>query len=155
MASCSFPFLLLQGNAWWCSSPRFAGFNEIFFAFRKVVSSLFLPGLILCAFSDRSATASALLSQGASVNAIDDKGRTSLCHAARYGSTDCIHVLAEHGADVFAVDKDGLSPFLIAEQNERSVVALALKKLGQRQRLQGKRLTRKKLDSEVWGGGDT
>lgn len=89
------------------------------------------------------------MEHGAAVDAIDDKGRTSLCHAARYGSTDCIHVLAEYGADVFAVDEDGLNPLEIAEQNNRNGAANAIRKLEQRQRLQDKRLLRQRLDAQV------
>mmetsp|Transcript_22077 Transcript_22077/g.55586 ORF Transcript_22077/g.55586 Transcript_22077/m.55586 type:complete len:432 (+) Transcript_22077:115-1410(+) len=104
---------------------------------------------MIAVFSDRSTTASALLDNGACVDAMDDKGRTSMCHAARYGSTDCIHVLAEHGADVFAVDEEGMSPLGIAEQHSRMGAAAALRKLEQRQRLQDKRLLRQKLDSQA------
>ena len=50
---------------------------------------------------DRANAAEALLAGRAGVDTMDEKGRTALSHAARYGSLDCISVLAQYHANVF------------------------------------------------------
>ena len=68
------------------------------------------------------------MSCGANVDAEDCRGRTALSHAARYGSLDCIAVLAAHNADVFHEDKDGRTPLEIAEDCARFEAAAQLKR---------------------------
>jgi ankyrin repeat protein len=56
------------------------------------------------------ATAEALLAAGASIDQRDGSGRTALHYAAAIGYTDVAKLLAEHGADLRAVDSDGVTP---------------------------------------------
>lgn len=69
-------------------------------------SSVLLPHsclLVLLLWLCRSSAAEALLDGGAQVDAVDRSGRTALSYAAMYGSTDCIYLLANRGANVFHV----------------------------------------------------
>ena len=61
----------------------------------------------------------ALLKGGADIEAVDDRGRTALCIAAKYGALDCINVLNEYGANHFHRDDHGLTALEIAEQSVR------------------------------------
>ncbi|HEY9182276.1 MAG TPA: ankyrin repeat domain-containing protein [Gammaproteobacteria bacterium] len=56
------------------------------------------------------ATAEALLDAGAAIEARDARGRSALHYAASVGYTDVVELLVERGADVRAVDADGLTP---------------------------------------------
>lgn len=58
----------------------------------------------------------------------DDKGRTALSHAARYGSLDSIAVLAQHQANMFHADTDGRTPLDIAEECGRLEAAMQLRR---------------------------
>lgn len=87
---------------------------------------------MVAVFSDRSSAAEALLDGGAYVDAVDRAGRTALSYAAMYGSTDCIYLLANRGADVFHLDKDWNSPLDLAEDSGRQSAVDALKKLQMR-----------------------
>ena len=62
------------------------------------------------------------------VDSEDEKGRTALCHAARYGSLDCINVLAQHQANAFHTDRDGRTPIDIAEDCSRTEAATQIKR---------------------------
>ncbi|KAK9813153.1 hypothetical protein WJX72_009919 [[Myrmecia] bisecta] len=95
--------------------------------------------LMVAIFSDRSSAAEALLEGGADPEAEDEKGRTALSHAARYGSIDCIHVLAQFNANVFHKDHDDRTPVEIAEDSARTEATAILKRLQQRQRLRERR----------------
>jgi acyl-CoA-binding protein len=48
------------------------------------------------------------------VNALDDAGQTALHLAADRGHPDCVRILLDHGADIFATDQDGISVFQAA-----------------------------------------
>jgi ankyrin repeat protein len=56
------------------------------------------------------ATAEALLDAGAAIDVRDARGRSALHYAASVGYTDVVKLLVERGADLKAVDADGLSP---------------------------------------------
>jgi len=56
------------------------------------------------------ATAEALLDAGAAIDARDARGRSALHYAASVGYTDVVKLLVERGADLKAVDVDGLTP---------------------------------------------
>lgn len=82
---------------------------------------------------DRAGAAEALLTgcgegRQAFVDTEDDKGRTALSHAARYGSLDSIAVLAAHQADMFHADTDGRTPLDIAEECGRLEAAMQLRR---------------------------
>ena len=65
---------------------------------------------------DRHQAAEVLIKEGeADLDAEDTMGRTALSHAAKYGSTDCMNLLANCHADVFHKDHDGKTPVQIAE----------------------------------------
>jgi ankyrin repeat protein len=51
-----------------------------------------------------------MLSHGVQLDAVDEKGRTVLHHAAGTGNTACIIVLVDSGCDVNAKDADGNTP---------------------------------------------
>ena len=83
--------------------------------------------------ADRAGAAEALLTgcgdgRRAYVDTEDDKGRTALSHAARYGSLDSIAVLAQHQADMFHADTDGRTPLDIAEECGRLEAAMQLRR---------------------------
>ncbi len=77
---------------------------------------------------DRAGAAEALLEGGAAVDTLDAKGRGALHHAARYGSLDCLAVLAQQHADAFRPDADGRSPLDVAEDCARTEAAALLRK---------------------------
>jgi ankyrin repeat protein len=54
-------------------------------------------------------TAEALLAAGAAIDTRDARGRTALHYAAAAGYTDVVTLLAERGADLTAVDADGVT----------------------------------------------
>ncbi len=54
-------------------------------------------------------TADALLDAGADIDARDERGRTALHAAAAQGNTDLVSFFAAQGADLTAVDGDGVS----------------------------------------------
>ena len=78
--------------------------------------------------ADRAGAAESLLEGGAAVDTLDSKGRAALHHAARYGSLDCLAVLAQHHADAFRPDADGRSPLDVAEDCARTEAAALLRK---------------------------
>jgi ankyrin repeat protein len=59
---------------------------------------------------DALAAAEVLLDARADVNARDANGRTALHAAAQQGFSDVVKLLVERGADLDAVDKDGMKP---------------------------------------------
>jgi ankyrin repeat protein len=59
---------------------------------------------------DAVAAADALLTAGAGVDVRDVRDRTALHYAAAAGYTDVVKLLAERGADLRAVDADGVTP---------------------------------------------
>lgn len=84
--------------------------------------------------ADRHQAAEVLIKEGnADLNAEDTLGRTALSHAAKYGSTDCMNLLANCHADVLHRDDDGKTPVQIAEEssNPRSETINALKRYQQ------------------------
>eukprot|EP00891_Asterochloris_glomerata_P002654 jgi/Astpho2/2654/Aster-x0544 len=99
--------------------------------------------LMVAVFSDRAKAAEALIANGATVDKVDDKGRTALCHAAKYGSIDCIHILGHHNANAFHEDNEGNNPLQIAEDASRFEATNHIRKLQQRQRLREMRQQRK------------
>ena len=76
------------------------------------------------------------------MDTLDSKGRGALHHAARYGSLDCLAVLAQHHADAFRPDADGRTPLDVAEDCARSEAAALLRKCARPLQLLG-----------VWGLG--
>ncbi|KAK9787368.1 hypothetical protein WJX73_002975 [Symbiochloris irregularis] len=110
----------------------------------EAIDFLGQTALMVAIFSDRAGAAEALLTgfsdgRQAYVDTEDDKGRTALSHAARYGSLDSIAVLAAHQADMFHEDTDGRTPLDIAEECGRLEAAMQLRRLQQRQRLRERR----------------
>jgi len=81
--------------------------------------------------ADRANAVEALLKGGADIEAVDDRGRTALCIAAKYGALDCINVLNEYGANHFHRDDQGLTALEIAEQSVRPEAAAQLKRMQQ------------------------
>ena len=81
--------------------------------------------------ADRAKAAEALIANGATVDKVDDKGRTALCHAAKYGSIDCIHILGHHNANAFHEDNEGNNPLQIAEDASRFEATNHIRKLQQ------------------------
>lgn len=81
--------------------------------------------------ADRANAAEALLKGGADIEAVDDRRRTALCIAAKYGALDCINVLNEFGANHFHRDEQSLTALEIAEQSVRPEAAAQLKRMQQ------------------------
>lgn len=81
--------------------------------------------------ADRANAAEALLKGGADIEAVDDRKRTALCIAAKYGALDCINVLNEYGANHFHRDEQSLTALEIAEQSVRPEAAAQLKRMQQ------------------------
>ena len=83
-------------------------------------------------YADRAQSAEILIKSGhATVDAEDDIGRTAMCHAAKYGSVDCVNLLGSMHADVFHKDHEGKTPLQIAEAASRTEAVTALKKCQQ------------------------
>jgi len=59
----------------------------------------------------------ALLQAGCDLNAADSQGRTPLMYAVRYNQPTAVRLLLEHGADVTAKDKGGLTVRDLAKQS--------------------------------------
>ena len=54
----------------------------------------------------------------ANVEARNSNGETALHYAAKIGQMDCIEFLVSHGADVNAMNRDGIMPLdYMKEQN--------------------------------------
>ena len=81
--------------------------------------------------ADRANAAEALLKGGADIEAVDDRRRTALCIAAKYGALDCINVLNEYGANHFHRDEQSLTALETAEQSVRPEAAAQLKRMQQ------------------------
>lgn len=84
--------------------------------------------------ADRHQAAEVLIKEGeADLDAEDSMGRTALSHAAKYGSVECMNLLANCHADVFHKDHDGKTPIQIAEGsgNARSDTITQLKRYQQ------------------------
>ena len=60
------------------------------------------------------------------VNARDDSGSTALHYAAQSGLKRCVEYLLAHGADPYAENKSGLTPFDLARVKNHHEVALLL-----------------------------
>jgi ankyrin repeat protein len=73
---------------------------------------------------------SLVTSQGADVNATDERGSTPLLEAARYGHEDICRVLIAAGADVKAKDKDGKTALMLAVQGDHEDVVRILNQAG-------------------------
>ena len=56
-----------------------------------------------------------LMAHGADVNAKDDDHNTALINASFLGKADIVQYLLNNGADVFAVNKDGITPLEAAK----------------------------------------
>lgn len=67
-----------------------------------------------------------LLRQGGDPNCgVSSSGGTPLHAAVSYGMTQCIQVLLEHGADVFAIDSSGATPIHVAGvQSRKNILAI-------------------------------
>ncbi len=67
-----------------------------------------------------------LVSLGANPNAVDSKGWTSLCGAARYGDSELVKFLLEKGADLDIVSPDGQTPLCeaVRSRNKEAVELL-------------------------------
>jgi ankyrin repeat protein len=69
-------------------------------------------------------------SQGADVNATDERGSTPLLEAARYGHEDICGLLIAAGADLKAKDKDGKTALMLAVQGDHEDVVRVLNQAG-------------------------
>lgn len=70
-----------------------------------------------------------LLEGGASAKGRDTQGSTTLINASRYGYLECVKLLVEHGADLYAIDAEGKTCLHAAlEQKRHSVAAYLLRK---------------------------
>ncbi len=69
-------------------------------------------------------------SQGADVNATDERGSTPLLEAARYGHEDICRVLIAAGANVKAKDNDGKTALMLALQGDHEDVVRVLNQAG-------------------------
>lgn len=76
---------------------------------------------------------SLVTSQGADVNARDERGSTPLIEAARYGHEDICRVLIAAGADVKAKDNDGKTALMLAIQGDHEDVVRVLNQAGARE----------------------
>lgn len=68
--------------------------------------------------------------QGADVNATDERGSTPLLEAARYGHGDITRLLIGAGADLKAKDKDGKTALMLAVQGDHEEVVRILNQAG-------------------------
>ncbi len=59
---------------------------------------------------NRLTTATLLLDRGASVGAVDDRGRTALHYAVSRARVPCVRLLLQHGATVHVQDSNGHTP---------------------------------------------
>ena len=70
---------------------------------------------------------SALLEQGANVEAVNAIGTTPLMNASREGHVDIVQMLLDHGADIDRVDPFGRSAlFLALDEHKNAVVKLLI-----------------------------
>lgn len=76
--------------------------------------------------ADDTAAASALIAQGADVNARNNYGWTALSHAARSKNAELVRLLLEHGADANARDESGWTPLMRAAMKGNVEAAQAL-----------------------------
>ncbi len=111
--------------------------------FVKFLSILFLSVLISsCGRTDFSDPDSMLISaakkgdvqllrfalaKGAYINAADDKGGTALHWAVYYGHKEVVKILLMHGADPYIKDKNGISPYSLAEIKRKKEILKLLK----------------------------
>ena len=73
---------------------------------------------------------SLVTSQGADVNATDERGSTPLLEAARYGHEDICRLLIAAGANIKAKDKDGKTALMLALQGDHEDVVRVLNQAG-------------------------
>ena len=73
---------------------------------------------------------SLVTSQGADVNATDERGSTPLLEAARYGHEDICRILIAAGANVKARDNDGKTALMLALQGDHEEVVRVLNQAG-------------------------
>jgi ankyrin repeat protein len=67
----------------------------------------------------------ALFQAKCDINAADSNGRTPLMYAARYNQPTAVRLLLEHGANVKALDKSGMTALDLAKQfNSKEVIGL-------------------------------
>lgn len=64
-----------------------------------------------------------LLSVGAMVNALDDRGQTALHRAAETGQLDAVTLLLANGANPSLQDQDGRTPDALAVANHHFTIA--------------------------------
>ena len=89
--------------------PQRDGITPLMVAVGAGASSIDTRGKFRTAL-EALATADALLAAGAAIDQRDGRGRTALHYAAAAGYTDAALSLVEHGADINAVDADGVTP---------------------------------------------
>jgi ankyrin repeat protein len=87
--------------------PQVAGVTPLMAAVGMGASSIDTRGKFRTA-EQALAAAAVLVEGGAQVNAVDERGRTALHAAAAAGYTDAAVYLAMNGADLAAVDADGV-----------------------------------------------
>jgi ankyrin repeat protein len=80
---------------------------------------------------------SAILAEGADVDARDRFGQTALMLAALHGHLEAVRLLVEFGADLDVTAKFGLSATMLAVVNHHESVARALAEAGADLRLTG------------------
>ncbi|WP_457621183.1 ankyrin repeat domain-containing protein [Persephonella sp.] len=104
----------------------------------KILIPIFLVVLLAgCKRSDLSSPDSMLISaakdgdvkllqlaiaKGADINTTDDRGGTALHWAVYYGHEDIVKILLLHGANPFLEDKNGISPYRLAQIKGKSEI---------------------------------
>jgi ankyrin repeat protein len=73
---------------------------------------------------------SLVTTQGADVNATDERGSTPLLEAARYGHEDIAALLIAAGANLKAKDNDGKTALMLAIQGDHEDVVRVLNQAG-------------------------
>lgn len=89
-----------------------------------------IPILVRAAVSDNADAIHYLLDHGFDVNARNaNNGRTALLMAVDFGNRDGARALVMRGADVNAVDKDGMTPLsIVVKKGDSELVDLLIKK---------------------------
>ena len=82
--------------------------------------------LICAILYDRLGYAIDLIGNGADPNLADPRGNNALHKAAQLGRTAAVPLLMEAGADILAINQDGLSPYDLAVIGNQTDAAIAL-----------------------------